>query len=518
MSEAPAPEVPKPAPAAPEPKPTRRRRLWRWFKRWTRRAVLLALALLAVFSVWYPIHRALAYGTSARALAEARAELDAAEPGWRYEDIQAKYNASLPPADRNSFRWLERVPELGTTDEEREEFRQLVLDAELDSIATDARNRTLNRLPSRAVTEVLRKARGAVPESHPAVAALARERGGGAPLPTEPAAIASDWLPVRLAEGVSARLGLAGQHAALAGDHAAAVIYARATLNTGKALGTVPRTRAQLARASCASHSVGVLGRLLAWGAPTVDLAELQQELIAEANRDWLADALRGDRAALNAVELEPNARAELGVWHRSGVDRDAPALGDRCLMYAVRPYRGRGHARGLRTATELVGVCALPIHERPPATARIESAAEEAARAAPTVFHSWWEYRFVRHSWTAPVADCKVRAHLLVCATALACERFRKRTNRWPNALEELVPNELLAIPPDPFDGRPLRYQRRADGAVVYSVGRNQIDDNGSHDAGPFNEPLDIVLPMWNPDLRGLPHEEPEPPVPELP
>jgi hypothetical protein len=167
VSDSPAPDAPKPDAPQPELTPTRRRRLWRRFKKWTRRTLLLALVLLAAFSVWYPIHRALAYRAGDRAVEAVRAELDATEPGWRYEDIQAKYNASLPPPDRNSFRWLERVPELGTTDEEREEFRQLVLDAELDSIATDAQNRTLTGFRAARLRKCCARRAGQYPKATP---------------------------------------------------------------------------------------------------------------------------------------------------------------------------------------------------------------------------------------------------------------------------------------------------------------------------------------------------------------
>src|SRR5262249_12014855 len=61
-----------------------------------------------------------------------------------------------------------------------------------------------------------------------------------------------------------------------------------------------------------------------------------------------------------------------------------------------------------------------------------------------------------------------------LRCAAAgVAAERFRRKQGRWPNTLEELVTAGLLAeVPKDPFDGRPLRLRRSADGLVVYSVG----------------------------------------------
>ena len=42
---------------------------------------------------------------------------------------------------------------------------------------------------------------------------------------------------------------------------------------------------------------------------------------------------------------------------------------------------------------------------------------------------------------------------------TVLACRRYRARHGRYPDRLEELVPEFLDAVPLDPFDGNPLRY-----------------------------------------------------------
>lgn len=69
-----------------------------------------------------------------------------------------------------------------------------------------------------------------------------------------------------------------------------------------------------------------------------------------------------------------------------------------------------------------------------------------------------------------------------LRCATAaLAIERFRLAHGKLPEKIDEIVPQFLPAVPPDPFDGQPLRYHRLAKGYVVYSVGGDGHDDGGS-------------------------------------
>ena len=40
-----------------------------------------------------------------------------------------------------------------------------------------------------------------------------------------------------------------------------------------------------------------------------------------------------------------------------------------------------------------------------------------------------------------------------------LACEDYRSAKGRFPTMLAELVPDFIAAVPRDPYDGRPIRY-----------------------------------------------------------
>ena len=62
----------------------------------------------------------------------------------------------------------------------------------------------------------------------------------------------------------------------------------------------------------------------------------------------------------------------------------------------------------------------------------------------------------------------------------AIGLELYRRRIGAWPETLEQLVPELLPAVPPDRFDGRPLRY-RLVDGRpLLYSIGADRDDDGG--------------------------------------
>lgn len=57
-------------------------------------------------------------------------------------------------------------------------------------------------------------------------------------------------------------------------------------------------------------------------------------------------------------------------------------------------------------------------------------------------------------------------------CRLSLALRAFREAHGRWPDRLEELVPEWLPAVPADPFGGRPFGYWRDDTGWQFWSVG----------------------------------------------
>ncbi len=66
----------------------------------------------------------------------------------------------------------------------------------------------------------------------------------------------------------------------------------------------------------------------------------------------------------------------------------------------------------------------------------------------------------------------------LSVVAMALAGHKAANGT--YPKKLDSLTPKCLRKIPPDLFADKPLEYQRRGEGYVLYSVGPNMKDDGG--------------------------------------
>ncbi len=75
---------------------------------------------------------------------------------------------------------------------------------------------------------------------------------------------------------------------------------------------------------------------------------------------------------------------------------------------------------------------------------------------------------------------------------TAIAIKRYRRDRGQIPKDLEQLVPDFLKQVPTDPIDGKPLRYVVKDSEYLLYSVGKNGVDDGGQGDYDP-----DIVFRM---------------------
>lgn len=93
----------------------------------------------------------------------------------------------------------------------------------------------------------------------------------------------------------------------------------------------------------------------------------------------------------------------------------------------------------------------------------------------------------------------------------------FRRDHGRFPETLDELVPDDLDSIPIDTYDGKPLKYRFDPDGPVVYSIFENGTDDGGVD----WNRKISSEG-RYRPEDRGsqmrLPESELLPPVNPLP
>jgi len=98
-------------------------------------------------------------------------------------------------------------------------------------------------------------------------------------------------------------------------------------------------------------------------------------------------------------------------------------------------------------------------------------------------------------------MARCRALATLTRTAAALAAWRADQPAGvpPYPEHLDALVPRYLPAVPIDPFTDKPLIHERRGDGYLLASVGRNGVYDGGDDMSG------DIVGGEWQEQTRDV-------------
>lgn len=96
----------------------------------------------------------------------------------------------------------------------------------------------------------------------------------------------------------------------------------------------------------------------------------------------------------------------------------------------------------------------------------------------------------------------CSVRGIQIL----IALKRYKIATGHWPRSLDEIKPSFFQGTLTDPINGGPFVYRPAGSTFVLYSKGKNNIDDHGKRD-------LDTSVddwPIWPP--RG-PTPDPKPP-----
>jgi hypothetical protein len=76
---------------------------------------------------------------------------------------------------------------------------------------------------------------------------------------------------------------------------------------------------------------------------------------------------------------------------------------------------------------------------------------------------------------------NSRFEASRRVSITVLTIEQYRHDHNKLPDSLNDLVPDYLMSVLKDPYDGRDLHYKKLEKGYVVYSVGEDMTDNNGT-------------------------------------
>lgn len=147
------------------------------------------------------------------------------------------------------------------------------------------------------------------------------------------------------------------------------------------------------------------------------------------------------------------------------------------------------------------------------PGLQRRENAYEEHLDETRSPRKAILEHHVLNRTWLSSMSRIHhraIRSHTLIhlARVALALEAYRQSKGTFPDSLEKLAPEFIAAIPSDPLDRKPLRYEKSADGTFkLWSVGWNGKDDGGKpvqDSAGPRG--------YWNSDYPNADWVWPQP------
>jgi hypothetical protein len=225
------------------------------------------------------------------------------------------------------------------------------------------------------------------------------------------------------------------------------------------------------------------LERLVNAGLLSPAIIRRLQNVLQAAETDLLdTEALRRALICERAVLIETAHESDAGFAARAA-NSPGGGPGNSLAAYEVMKFAGRWEAQmvdALRMVSAEIEMFNLPLGRW-----RLRVAELDVERG---MLDGRRSLALLSISRGASIGDLALRqlsdiARVRAAQTALAIELRRVTTNRptaAPEKLDELVPQFLAQIPTDPFDGKPIRYARQKTGYVVYSIGRDGIDNHG--------------------------------------
>ncbi|MBN1361197.1 MAG: hypothetical protein JW993_11415 [Sedimentisphaerales bacterium] len=282
--------------------------------------------------------------------------------------------------------------------------------------------------------------------------------------------------PIDLSQGFAERMShlapiraavrLLALEVALAGEHDDAERAAQAIVSgyglTRSLLGE-PRVMSQILRAAGDSAVGQALERVInRVGFSDAQLARIETALVASYEPNAMSRAFIGERCLILQT---------LGDLRAAGMREPSVLLWDVCRALGLMDL---AMIRSLDHAATHIEIARLPPHRRRDAVA----AAQVRLQAKSKV--SFFLNALIPAFGPTVVLELDGIVRFQVTRTAVAVERCRLATGHLPETLDDLTPAFLDAVPTDPFDGQPLRFQKLAPGFVVYSVGPDRTDDGG--------------------------------------
>lgn len=457
-------------------------RLW---KKWLLRT-LLGVAIVTIVAFGEQFWR---QSRGASRLNEVRTRLDAEDPGWRLDQIQAGRAKRFPADNENITRLAVKIH--ADTPKEFDAFL-----TRIDQPTPWLPLKELNRLPSAVKVAEARRMRTLCKDAIERSLRLQLLTGGGVIPPPKPNPMDVLLEHVQRLRNTAALLKLNTVVSAIDGDATSAIASCRAGLHLTRGVNDEPTLICMLVRVAMATTSAHAAERVLAISEPKIGLAEFQAELLREADEPLLVHGFRGERAWIDATfDFMRNDTTTFNADVDGGFLRSLSILAYRSQLYEDQLI-------GLKLESNYLEIARQPSHEWA-AKMRAVDVSEAKGPAIRLLLPA---------AEKVTLAVLRSMARLRSLAVGFACERFRQANNRWPKDLAEIPKSILENVPRDPYLDAPIQYRVFTDGIVVYSVGSDLHDDNGNLT---YENPApgeDVGVRLWSPEFRRIaPLPEPE-------
>jgi hypothetical protein len=246
-------------------------------------------------------------------------------------------------------------------------------------------------------------------------------------------------------------------------------------LTAGTANGDEPILLSQLIRMGMRRKAIRALEYIMATGVSNeVTLKGLQDRLQAEASVKSLEVMARGQRA-VNHEFFAALASGDASCWATANqfMERERkPSDYMQVAGYWTSKSALQDHLTVLRRSTQFLEATRKPAREMLELTRALDAEGPKQPLMTRALFSYGHERLALMH--------LRCQAETRAAIVALAAERFRLKHGRWPERLEDLIPQYLEAVPRDPFNDAPLRYVRTERGVTIYSTGINGQDHQG--------------------------------------
>ncbi|MBX9627420.1 MAG: hypothetical protein K2X82_26690 [Gemmataceae bacterium] len=480
------------------------------------------MAVVGVLALVVVVGRSAFRRAGDRQLAVVVAKLDAEDPGWRFDAINAARARAAPPDEVNparvavgAFDRLNPSPKDG--EPTPPQWDRFLTDTALagpvwaahpalsEFLALYAAWSAAGDAPTAARDELLRPDVSAQPGGFFRHRVMNEDNPYTVLLPD-----------VQKLRTVFALLEVDARVAVLAGDPDRAVRDARATLVAVRAIGDEPFLISQLVRMAGVNVACRTVMQVLAWGEPAEGLAEFQAELLAEADHPGYLIGLRGERAGVDKL-FDGLQSGKLGakdlIYLEGGADRQPQLLQEGAFLL-YKGFLPGDRAEALRVLTEYIEAAKLPLHEQKAAVAAVQLPPKP-----PDSFRYLVTRMIVPAVERVHEAHLRTRGELRAAATAIACERFRRKTGVYPQTLGQIPKDILAEVPADPYTGRPLGYVATDAGVAVTFTADDRPEPFRRAEENPMAGLGGRGWRLWYPKARGTTRPAPNTPfTPEEP